>query len=138
MTWQHYALASAFFAALTSLFGKQGLQQLNSNFATLIRVVVILSWTVGLVFWRREWQWQQLDRHSLMLLILSGLSTAFSWLCYYRALQLGEVGQVALLDKMSVVLTVLLGVLFLSEPLTPRVCLATMLIFSGCLLMLKG
>lgn len=114
--WKLFALGSAFFAALTAIFGKIGVSSINSNYATFIRTLVILSITAVILSLRKEWQpLNVLSGRSAMFLILSGLTTGSSWLCYYRALQLGPVSKVAPVDKLSVALAILMAVLFLGE-----------------------
>ncbi len=137
MDWQVFALGSAFFAALTAIFGKIGVSDLNSNLATFIRTVVVLAASAILVSMRDEWiRPTQLPPKSLLFLVLSGLSTGLSWLCYYRALQLGPASRVAPIDKLSVVLVVIFAVMFLGEPLTWKVGLGVVLIAGGVLLMI--
>jgi len=114
--WQLFAVGSAFFAALTAIFGKIGVAQLNSDVATLIRTVVILAVTALIVTVRREWQRpEEIAPSTLVFLVLSGIATGLSWLCYFRALQLGPASQVAPIDKLSVVLVVILSAAFLGE-----------------------
>ena len=114
--WLLFALGSAFFAALTAVFGKLGVAGINSNLATFIRTVVILLVTAGLLSLRGEWARPAgLPWHSWLFLVLSGVATGLSWLCYYRALQLGPVSKVAPIDKLSVAMAILLGLVFLGE-----------------------
>jgi transporter family protein len=130
--WQLFALGSAFFAALTALLGKVGVSEINSNLATFIRTVVILLVTAALVSFRREWEPPgKLSRLGLTMLVLSGLATGLSWLCYYRALQLAPASRVAPIDKLSVALVIVLAVLFLGEPLSWRVALGGALVVAG-------
>ena len=138
MTWREYALASAFFAGLTALFGKLGVSGVNSNLATFIRVLVIGVFTAAWISTRSEWLWQQLDRRSLLFLVLSGLATGLSWLCYYRALQLGPASRVAPLDKLSVAFSVALAVIFLKEPLHWSTLGGVACIIVGGLLLLQS
>ena len=134
-TWQAFALGSAFFAALTAVFGKIGVSEINSNFATFIRTVVILVVTALIVTSRREWEAPQaISRHSLTFLVLSGVATGLSWLCYYRALQLGPVSSVAPIDKLSVALVIGFGVLVFGEHLTWQTAVGGGLIVLGSLL----
>ncbi len=115
-SWLLFALGSALFAALTALFGKLGVVGINSNLATFIRTIVILIVTAGILSLRNEWAKPSgLPLHSWLFLVLSGIATGLSWLCYYRALQLGPVSKVAPIDKLSVALAIVLGVLFLGE-----------------------
>jgi len=133
--WLLFALGSAFFAALTALLGKLGVAEINSNLATFIRTIIILLLTAGIVTLRHEWQ--PLDRLShpgLIMLIGSGIATGLSWLCYYRALQLGPASKVAPIDKLSVVLVMLGAIFFLGETLTWKLLLGGLLIAAGALL----
>jgi len=115
-SWLLFALGSAFFAALTALFGKLGVAGINSNLATFIRTVVILLVTAGILSLRSEWARPSgLSWQTWLFLVLSGIATGLSWLCYYRALQLGPVSKVAPIDKLSVALAIVLGLLFLGE-----------------------
>ncbi len=134
-SWQSYALGSAFFAALTAIFGKLGVAEINSNLATFLRTLVILALTAGVVSCQQRWNFQGLSSRTLVFLILSGLATGLSWLCYYRALQLGNASQVAPVDKLSVALTVVLAGIFLHEPLTVKTGLGALLILAGTLVM---
>lgn len=133
--WQGYALGSAFFAALTAILGKLGVAEMNSNLATFIRTVVILLLTAALLTYQQKWDFSTVSQRSLGFLVLSGLATGMSWLCYYRALQLGPASQVAPLDKLSVALAVLLAVVFLHEKLTIKAGIGVMLIVVGSLVM---
>jgi transporter family protein len=130
--WVLFALGSAFFAALTALFGKLGVAGINSNMATFIRTIVILAVTAGILSMRAEWQrLGTISRYSWLFLVLSGIATGLSWLCYYRALQLGPVSKVAPIDKLSVAMAIILGVLFAGEHLTWQVALGGGLIVAG-------
>lgn len=134
-SWQLFAVGSAFFAALTALFGKIGVSGINSNLATFLRTIIILLLTGGVVFFRREWQRPDtLSGHALLFLVLSAVATGFSWLCYYRALQIGTVAQVAPVDKLSVALSILLAVVFLGEQLTLKTLIGGGLVVAGSLL----
>ncbi|MBX3171223.1 MAG: EamA family transporter [Candidatus Eremiobacteraeota bacterium] len=134
-TWQGYALGSAFFAALTAILGKLGVATINSHLATFVRTVVILIMTGAVVTYQRKWDSSGLSSQTLTFLVLSGLATGLSWLCYYRALQLGNASQVAPVDKLSVALSVLLAVVFLGEKLTLKTGLGVLLILLGSLVM---
>jgi len=134
--WRLFAIGSAVFAALTAIFGKIGVSQINSNLATFFRTIVILIVTALLVWSRNEWQRpDQISFKSIFFLILSGIATGLSWLCYYRALQLAPASRVAPIDKLSVVLVVLFAIVFLGEPLTWKVACGACLITGGVLLM---
>jgi bacterial/archaeal transporter family protein len=135
MKWQFFAFASAFFAALTAIFGKIGVSNINSNLATFIRTVVIIFVIAGIVTMRSEWQNPAgLSKKSLIFLVLSALATGASWLCYYRALQLGPANRVAPIDKLSVALVIFLSIIFLGETITWKIVLAGLLIVSGAIL----
>ena len=118
-SWLVFALGAAFFAALTSIFGKLGVADLNSNLATFIRTVVIVVMIGAIVSWRGEWQMPgAVPTTTWLFLVLSGAATGLSWLCFYRALQLGPVSQVAPIDKLSVAFAIVLGAVFLGESLS--------------------
>ncbi len=134
--WFVFALLSAVFAALTSILAKIGIENVNSNLATAIRtvVVVVLAW--GMVFLTNaQGGIAQIDKKSWLFLILSGVATGASWLCYYRALQIGEASRVVPVDKLSVVITLVLAFVFLHERFTPRSLAGCVLIAAGTLLM---
>jgi transporter family protein len=131
-SWLLFALGSAFFAALTALFGKLGVAGINSNLATFIRTIVILAVTAGIVSLRGEWSKPDaLPWHSWVFLGLSGLATGLSWLCYYRALQLGPVSKVAPIDKLSVAIAIVFGLVFLGEKPSLPLLVGGVLIVSG-------
>jgi len=135
--WIWFALGSAFFAALTALFGKLGVAGINSNVATLIRTVVIFAVSAGIITLRGEWQKPAaIGAASWLYLILSGVATGLSWLCYYRALQLGPVSKVAPIDKLSVALAIVFGVVFIGETLTWPVVLGGVLIVAGSIVII--
>ncbi len=121
--WFVFALCSALFAALTSILTKVGIEGVNSTLATAIRTVVVLAMSWGMVFLTRaQGGMGEISRRSWLFLILSGLATGASWMCYYRALQLGRASQVVPIDKLSVVITLVLAFVFLHEPpLPPKV-----------------
>ena len=132
--WLLFALGSAFFAGLTAILGKVGVAGMNSNLATLIRTVVILAVTAGIVSLRREWIAPQgLEAKPVIFLVLSGIATGLSWLCYYRALQLAPASVVAPIDKLSVAFAIALGILVLGEPFTWRIALGGALVVAGAL-----
>ena len=136
MMWFWFALGSAVFAALTSILAKIGIEGVASNLATAIRtcVVVVLSW--GMVFLTNQQSGiAGISRKSWIFLILSGLATGASWLCYYRALQLGETSKVVPIDKLSVVITLILAFVFLHEQFTIKSLIGCVLITAGTLLM---
>ena len=130
--WIVFAFGAAFFAALTAIFGKLGVVGINSNLATFIRTVVILVMIAMIVSWRNEWQAPRaIPVNSWLFLILSGAATGLSWLCFYRALQLGPVSKVAPIDKLSVAFAILLGTIFLGENLTWPTIIGGSLIVMG-------
>lgn len=134
--WQVFALGSAFFASLTAIFGKIGVSQLNSNLATFIRTVAILGVTGAIVTLRGEWQRPDvLSNKAMVFLLLSALATGFSWLCYYRALQIGEASRVAPVDKLSVVFTMLIAVTFLGEKASWNLLVGGGLVTAGALVL---
>ena len=131
-TWLLWALLSACFAALTAVFAKVGVTNTNSDFATLIRTLVILVVVTLIVAVTGQWQAPStLSRRTMVFLILSGLATGASWLCYFRALKLGEAARVAPIDKLSVVLVAVFGVVFMGEKLSPLNTLGIVLIAIG-------
>lgn len=136
MMWFVYALLSAFFAALTTILAKAGMDGVNSNLATAIRTAVVLVMSWGMVFLTGAQKGlHSLTRGNILFLVLSGLATGASWLCYYRALQLGSVSQVAPIDKLSIVLTMVMAFVFLKEPLTAKTLIAGGLITAGVLVL---
>jgi bacterial/archaeal transporter family protein len=131
-SWMVWALLSAAFAALTAIFAKVGVEQINSDLATFIRTVVILVVLAGILLVRGLWQpLASISGKTYLFLTLSGLATGASWLCYFRALQLGEAARVAPVDKLSIVLVALFGVLFLGEQLALSNWLGVILIVVG-------
>ena len=135
-TWQLFAFGSAFFAALTAIFGKIGVHDMNSNLATFLRTIVILIMSALLITSRHEWvKPETMPLKSIIFLVLSGVATGFSWLCYYRALQMGPASKVAPVDKLSVVFVVIFALLFLGEKLTWKVGLGTLFVGIGAVLM---
>ena len=134
--WLIFALLSAIFAALTSILAKVGIDGVNSNLATAIRTVVIVVMAWGMVFLTNaQGGISDISKKSWIFLILSGLATGISWLCYYRALQIGEASKVVPVDKLSVVITLVLAFVFLNEKFTPKSLLGCILIGAGTLVM---
>lgn len=134
-TWQFWAGLSAIFAALTAVFAKVGIEGVSSDMATLVRTCVVLPALAALVALTGGWQpLAGIGARTWLFLTLSGLATGASWLCYFRALSLGEAGLVAPIDKLSVVLVAILGALFLGERLAPRQWLGVALIAVGAIL----
>ena len=137
-SWLIFAILSAFFAALTTIFAKVGVEGVNSNLATAIRTVVILVIAWGLVYAEGTFQGLfELNQKTLLFLVLSGMATGLSWLCYFRALQLGPASLVAPIDKSSLILIALLSVMFLGEPLTLKMTMGTGLILLGTLVLIR-
>ena len=134
--WLVFALLSAVFAALTSILAKVGIEGVNSTLATAVRTVVVVAMSWGMVFLTHTQSGlPDISRKSWLFLILSGLATGASWLCYYRALQLGDASKVVPIDKLSVVLTLVLAFVFLHEQFTVKSLLGCVLIAAGTLLM---
>jgi len=135
-SWQVWALGSAVFAALTAIFAKIGITGIHSDFATFVRTVVILLAIAFMLTLAGNWQAPgTVPARSWIFLVLSGLATGASWLCYFRALQIGKAAQVAPIDKLSVVLVAVFAVLFLGEQLSPAHWLAVAMIGGGALLL---
>ena len=134
--WFVFALLSALFAALTSILAKVGIEGVNSNLATALRTIVVLAMAWGMVFLTNAQSGiGQIKCRSWLFLILSGLATGASWLCYYRALQIGEASKVVPVDKLSVVITLVLAFAFLHETITVKSAIGCALIGIGTLLM---
>ncbi|HBJ17127.1 MAG TPA: hypothetical protein DDY90_06125 [Clostridiales bacterium] len=134
--WLLFALGSAVFAALTSILAKIGIDGVNSNLATAIRTLVVLVMAWGMVLLTdSQGGIGEISRRSWLFLILSGLATGASWLCYYRALQIGEASKVVPVDKLSVVITLVLAFVFLHEKFTAKSLIGCLLIGAGTLLM---
>ncbi len=130
--WWIYALLSALFAALTAIFAKIGIKGVNTDLATAIRTIVILIIAWGLAFFRGGVATiHTLTKQNIIFLCLSGIATGLSWIFYFKALQLGEVSQVAPVDKLSVALAIILSVVFLGEALTPKMVIGALLIIAG-------
>jgi transporter family protein len=135
--WKLFAIGSAFFAGLTAVLAKVGVRNISSNLATLIRTIVIITFLSILVGMRREWENPLLlNRKSLIFLVLSGITTVLSWLCYYRALKTGPASLVAPIDKLSLVFAVVLSILFLGERLNTFEWIGAFLIVAGTLVII--
>lgn len=135
-TWVVYAFGSAVFAALTAILGKVGVEGVNSNLATFIRTIVILIVAALLVSARGEWQRpDSISTKTYIFLVLSGIATGLSWLCYYRALQLGPASKVAPIDKLSVVFVIIMALVFLGEKLTLKSAIGAGMIAVGSLVL---
>lgn len=134
--WFILALASAVFAALTSILAKVGIEGVNSNLATAIRTVVVVFMAWGMVFLTQtQGGISEISKKSWIFLILSGLATGASWMCYYKALQVGEASKVVPVDKLSVVITLVLAFVFLHEQFTVKSAVGAVLITAGTLVM---
>ena len=135
MSWFTWALLSAFFAGLTAILAKVGVQQIDSNMATAIRTVVILIFAWSVALWTDHQPFSSIGKRTWIFLILSGVATGLSWLCYFRALQLGEASRVAPVDKLSVVVAIALAAIFLHERMTWHHLLGGILIFTGAVVL---
>lgn len=136
MDWKLFALGSAFFAGLTAILAKVGVRDISSNLATLVRTIVIIVFLGLLVFFRGEWENPLLlNRKSLIFLVLSGLATGLSWLCYYRALKTGPASVVTPIDKLSLVFAILLAIVFLGERLSVFQWIGAFLVFAGTMVL---
>ena len=134
--WFVFALLSAVFAALTSILAKVGIDRVNSNLATAIRTVVVVVMAWGMVFLTNTQSGiLEMSRKSWVFLILSGLATGASWLCYYKALQIGKASQVVPIDRLSVIITLILAFIFLHEKFTTKSLIGCILIGVGTLFM---
>lgn len=134
--WLLFAILSSVFAALTSILAKVGIENVNSNLATAIRTVIVLLMSWAMVFITNTQSGiTEISKKSWVFLILSGLATGASWLCYYKALQMGEASKVVPIDKLSVVLTLILAFVFLHEKFTPKSLIGGALIAAGTLVM---
>ncbi len=134
--WFFFAILSAIFAALTSILAKLGIEGVNSNLATAVRTIVVVLMAWGMVFLTRAQDGiGEIGRKSWIFLILSGLATGASWLCYYRALQFGAVSKVTAVDKFSVVITFVLAFVFLHEDFTIKTAIGSLLITIGTFVM---
>ena len=134
--WKIFALGSAMFAALTAILAKMGLRGISSNFATLIRTLVVALLISCLIWFRREWRNPfALDKESLVFLVLSGLATGLSWLCYFRALQTGPASLVSSIDKSGLFFAVILSILFLGERLNLYEWFGAFLVLIGTLIL---
>ena len=134
--WMIFAVLSAVFAALTSILAKIGIEGVNSNLATAIRTIVVVIMAWGLVFLTHAQNGlAEISKKSWIFLILSGLATGASWLCYYKALQMGDASKVVPIDKLSVVITLILAFVFLHEQFTTKSLIGCILIGAGTLIM---
>jgi bacterial/archaeal transporter family protein len=137
LSWKTFAVGSAFFAGMTAILAKIGLKNISSNLATFLRTIVIIIFLGVVIGIRREWKSPFLiDKRSLLFLVLSGITTGLSWLCYFRALQSGPASLVAPIDKLSLVFAVVLSLLFLGERLGVYQWIGICLITSGALIVI--
>ena len=135
--WKYYALLSALFAALTAIFAKIGVKEINSDLATAIRTSVVLCITWGIVVaGNHVGEAKGITAHTWLFLVLSGAATGLSWLFYFKALQTGDVARVAPIDKLSVVITIGLALIFLKETVSARVIVGALFITAGSIMML--
>lgn len=138
-SWQFWAVLSASFAALTAIFAKIGIANINADFATFIRTVIILGILGAILIVSGQWQpLATISARTYLFLALSGLATGASWLCYFRALQIGQASQVAPIDKLSVLLVAILGTVFLGEKLSLSNWMGILLMVSGLLLLIRS
>ena len=136
-TWLLYALLSMLFAGLTAVLAKFGLQQINADLGLAVRTAVIFGFVGINTLLGKSWRdWPALTQKQLLFLVLSGLATTLSWICYYRAMKAGPVSYVAAIDKGSIVVTLLLSAWWLGEPLTPKVLLGGGLVLAGLLVLI--
>jgi transporter family protein len=131
MNWFYWALLSALFAGLTAILAKVGVKEIDSNLATAIRTVVVVVFAWAIVLWQRPQLAGSIAARTWLFLVLSGLATGASWLCYFRALKLGDAAKVAPIDKLSVVVAIVLAAMFLGEHLTWRHWIGGALIVCG-------
>ena len=134
--WAFYAGLSAFFAALTAILGKIGVENVNSHLAVALRTIVVLvmAWAITFITGAHR---ADVSRRSLLFLALSGVAAGLSWLCYYRALQLGEASKVMPVDKLSLVMGIILAFVVLKEPVTPKVLIGAGLITAGAIVLIR-
>jgi len=138
MSWLFWALLSALFAGLTAILAKVGVKDVNSNLATAIRSVVILIFAWAIALGGKTQSLASLGRRTWLFLVLSGIATGLSWLCYFRALQLGEASRVAPVDKLSVVVAIVLAAIFLREEVTWRHWVGGALITAGAIVLARN
>ena len=135
--WWIFALLSAFFAALTAIFAKIGIKNVDTDLATAIRTLVILVLAWGIAWFRGGTNSiNTLTRHNLIFLVLSGIATGLSWIFYFKALQLGKISQVAPVDKLSVAIAIILSMIFLGETLTIKMAIGALMIIGGTIVLI--
>lgn len=139
MNWQYLALGSAIFAGMTAVLGKIGVRDIPSNLATLIRTAAIFPFLILIVSLRGEWSgWRHINSHTIIFLVLSGVATGISWMCYYRALQLGPASLISPIDKLSMVVAIGLSLIFLGERLSPAQWTGVTLMILGAFLVARA
>lgn len=139
MSWLVFAILSAIFAALTAILAKIGIKNVDSNLATAVRTVIILFFAWGIVLWQGTFnKLTSISHFSLVFLILSGITTGLSWLFYFRALQIGKASQVAPIDKLSLIITVILAAVILKEKISPPIVLGGIFMAVGAILVSLG
>ena len=137
MSFRYWALLSALFAGLTALLAKKGVENVPSNLAVAVRVAVVLMFSVGIAIYTHQNKINEISSRAWLFLVLSGIATGASWLCYFRALKLGPISQVAPIDKLSFVIAMALGVVFLGEKPTNNLIAGAVLIVVGVLITLR-
>lgn len=139
MSWLAYALLSAVFAALTAILAKIGIKNVDSNLATAIRTIVILFFAWGIVFWQGTYnKISSISQFSMVFLVLSGIATGISWLFYFKALQIGKASQVAPIDKLSLIITIVLAAIILKEKISLGIIVGGVLMAIGAILVSLG
>ena len=135
--WKYYAILSALFAALTAILAKVGVRGISGNVATAVRtfVVLVIAWGIVMLGGQMK-EVRDLSRNNIMFLVLSGIATGLSWICYFKALETGDVSKVAPIDKLSVVFAMLLAFVFLKEPADPKVIAGGALIALGTIIII--
>ncbi len=135
--WKYYAILSAFFAALTAILAKVGVRGINGNVATAVRTLVVLLMAWGIVFASGQMkEVRELSKNNLLFLVLSGIATGLSWICYFKALETGDVSKVAPIDKLSVVIAMVLAFVFLKEPVEFKTIAGGLLIALGTIIII--
>jgi len=136
--WKYYAILSAFFAALTAILAKVGVRDISGNVATAIRtcVVLVMAWGIVLISGQMK-EVRDLSKNNILFLVLSGIATGLSWICYFKALETGDVSKVAPVDKLSVVFVMILAFIFLKEPADPKIIAGGALILLGTIIIIR-
>ncbi|HSZ24081.1 MAG TPA: EamA family transporter [Cytophagaceae bacterium] len=135
-TWLIYAILSMFFAGLTSVLAKHGLKEISADLALVVRTTVVFGMVlINFFLWQEIKSVGQLSYKAILFLVLSGLTTSFSWIFYYKAIKIGDVSMVASIDKCSLLITLILSFVFLKEPLTPKIVFGAGFIFTGMMIM---